>query len=203
MRALQPQRKVPSRSAGFTLIELAIVVLVIAVVAGLAAPAISQAMNERRASEATLDVVRLGRHARSAAAAYGRAHLLRFVDQNLGRIEAYRGRNNRCNQDWGAIAGGGCANNPDCVDSLDMEGARFRTSSFDIQLAAADFGSVDICYEPSGVMRWRAGTAGPFLGTNRIGGGMRFTLTPRVGGTPQGVVRRVVLPLGGDARVVR
>jgi prepilin-type N-terminal cleavage/methylation domain-containing protein len=195
------------RAAGFTIIELMVVLVVIAVVAGLAAPAISKAMHERRTAEAALDLVRLARHARSSAAGFGRAHMLRFLPNDPGRVLVLRGRNNRCNgnvwapNDWNANAAAPCEQNDFCIDELDMY-RRFHTSSNDVALTSA-MGAVDVCYEPTGVVRWRLGGAGMFLEANSIGGGIRFDVVPRVGGNENGVVRRVVIPLGGDARVVR
>ncbi|MFW6087603.1 MAG: pilus assembly FimT family protein [Myxococcota bacterium] len=204
----------PSRTAGFTLIELSIVVIIIAVIAGLAGPALMQAMAERRANQATLDVVRLVRNARSSAAAYGRAHLVRYDSSGLGRVDVYRGQNNRCNDpmpgnpflnNWGARTATDCTNTPNCIDFVDLNESPYRTSSSQIQLTR-DGGDIQICYEPTGVMMWRTSNGVPFSDVNdpSISGGVRFALEPQDGdGARTGVVRRVVLPLGGDARVLR
>jgi prepilin-type N-terminal cleavage/methylation domain-containing protein len=189
------------RSAGFTLIELMVVLVVILVAVGLAAPAISKAMHERRAAEVTLDLVRLARHARSAAAGYGRAHVVTFVGGGNGVVQVWRGVSNRCNGNvWSGttfqtVMGAACAGNPYCVDELDAQ--RY---SFGGQITLQPVGPAwDICYEPTGVVRWRqGGTAGPFLEGNSIGGGARYQIVPI-----NGVTRTVVLPLGADARVVR
>jgi prepilin-type N-terminal cleavage/methylation domain-containing protein len=189
------------RSAGFTLIELMVVLVVILVAVGLAAPAISKAMHERRAAEVTLDLVRLARHARSAAAGYGRAHLVTFVAGGNGVVQVWRGVSNRCNGNvWAGmtfetVMGATCGGNPYCVDELDAQ--RY---SFGGQITLQPDGQAwDICYEPTGVVRWRqGGAAGPFREGNNIGGGARYQIVPA-----NGVTRTVVLPLGADARVVR
>lgn len=202
--------RAPHRQGGFTLIELAIVLIVIAVMVGLAAPAISSALNERRANEATLDLVRLARNARSSSAAYGRAHLLRYVAAGPGRVDLYRGISNQCSPSsnpWGTITGGGCANNPYCIDTLDLADSHYSPGDFQVQLALVNNGlnTIDICYAPNGVMWWSTNGAASFsdLNSNALAGGVRFSFTPQVGGAQKGVVRYAVLPLGGDARVVR
>jgi prepilin-type N-terminal cleavage/methylation domain-containing protein len=191
------------RRAGFTLIELMVVLVVIAVVAGLAAPTITKAMHERRAASAALDMVRIARHARAAAAGYGRAHLLRFQGGDPGLVQVFRGLNNRCNANqWANIIGGGCGQgNPMCVDELDLR--RYATVSNTVQLTSAN-ANIEICYEPTGGMRYRFGGGEAFLEANGIGGGFRFQVIPQdsSGGT-NGVIRWVVIPLGGDARIAR
>jgi prepilin-type N-terminal cleavage/methylation domain-containing protein len=192
------------RSAGFTLIELMVVLVVILVAVGLAAPAISNAMHERRAAEATLDVVRLARHARSAAAAYGRAHLVTFVAGGSGVVQVWRGVSNRCNgnvwsnQTFQTVMGGDCHSSDYCIDQMNMD-ERYKGAK---PITLAPVGpAFDICYEPTGMVRWRdGGSNAAFLEVNSpaIGGGARYQITPL-----GGVVRTVVLPLGGDARVVR
>lgn len=203
---MRPHTPSPSRS-GFTLIELMVVLAVIAVVAGLAAPAISQALNQRRTNQAALDLVRLVRNARSSAAAYGRAHLVRYTSGGLGRVDVFRGINNRCNtNDWATLMAGGCDGNSYCIDYLDPTDGRYQAGSFDILMQSTNFGGgVDVCYEPTGVTQWRTAAANPFVDLNsaQVGGGFRFTFTPRIDGTQEGVVRQVVLPLGGDARLIR
>lgn len=214
VRARIPSSRGRSRKAGFTLIELSIVVIVIAVMAGLAGPALSQAMAERRANQATLDVVRAVRNARSSAAAYGRAHLVLFDSTGLGRVDVYRGQNNRCNDampgnpflnNWGARTAPDCNATPNCIDSVNLNDSPYLTSSSQIQLTR-NGGDIQICYKPTGVMMWRTANGVPFSDTNdpNIAGGVRFALEPQdENGVRSGVVRRVVLPLGGDARVLR
>ncbi|MFW5921444.1 MAG: prepilin-type N-terminal cleavage/methylation domain-containing protein [Polyangiales bacterium] len=207
------------RQEGFTLLELMIVVTIVAVVAALAAPAIASALNARRANEASLDLVRLAKRARSESAAYGRAHLLRVMPagaggSSRGRVEAWRGDNNACNTNqWGAIITSDCRTNDACIDQLDLEMDHYDVGSNHVAMALPDFGeTIDVCYEPTGVMQWRTGTSGRFSdrqsefgsSSNDLHGGVRARFEPRDGsGTKNGVARWAVLPLGGDARTLR
>lgn len=183
------------------------VLAIIAIVVGLAAPAISNAMLQRRANEAALDLVRIVREARSEAAAYGRAHLLRFTASTPGRIDLYRGENDSCNgNDWPTLTAGGCSGgNLSCIDALVLSDKHYSPLPSQVRLALANQQITDVCYEPTGVMWWRPSSAVPFsdLNNNALAGGVLFTLTPYMSGTQKGVTRRVVLPLGGDARIVR
>lgn len=89
-------------SKGFTLIELMITVSIIAVMAAMALPGIITAMADGRASDATMDVIRIGRRARSEATASGVAHVLVYnqyepasglggAGHTVGRLRLYRG----------------------------------------------------------------------------------------------------------------
>lgn len=186
---------------GFTLIELLVVVAVIAVMAGLAAPAIGRAMAERRANQAMVDVMRLLRRARSEAAAYGRAHLLQFFAADGGSMQLYRGRNNGCNSNnWVAIIDSGCDGNAMCVGQVAM--TTFARGDSSITMAEAGGGNVFVCFQPSGATMWFDGVT--FAGATPPTTGFVFSLTPRDGyGAERGVIRRVALPFGGDARVLR
>jgi len=234
---------------GFTLMEMMIVLAVIAIAVTLAAPAISNATRERRAGESTLDLVRLARRARSEAMAYGRAYLMRYTEASapsydVGRVQLYRGRSSGCNSnDWDSLADGilrdaiacpalGAAEASSfCVDQVNLENSDYSRQGAIVQMrllppTGAGFRAVDLCYEPTGVMRHRssndAGTPptgwfreangfdynndGDTSDTNEdIGGGFLFEFRRMEGDPPAevGVMRRVVIPLGGDARVLR
>lgn len=207
-----PQRE--RRTDGFTLTELMVVVAIISVTAALAAPSIGAAFADRRSSEAALDLVRVTRRARTEANAYGRAYMMRITPDTPGRISVFRGTNPRCNSiPWDLVvaAGDSCAENRYCVDEVHM--GRYSSGLFEgasggviVNVSAEGFGGiVEMCFEPSGRSRWRNGTAGRFLDTNTGGlqGGVLVNFARTRDGAPDGVTRRVVIPLGADARVLR
>jgi type II secretion system protein H len=87
-------RSAPSRSAvarGFTLIELMVVVLIITVIAGLAAPSAVVQLKDRRVQEAARKIAMLYREARLQAVGKGTAVLLRYKDGNFNVREAVAG----------------------------------------------------------------------------------------------------------------
>lgn len=190
-----------TRSQGFTLMEALIVVAVISISAGIAAPALSRAMANRRANEATHSLVRIGARARSEALMYGRAHLLRYADGTDGRVELWRGELDRCSaNDWTTILDGGCEDNPSCRDVVDM--ASFAASSHSVRMRLVGATAADLCFEPSG--ETYVSTAGLFGTTPPSGSdAVLFTLQRLENGAASGPLRRVVFPFGGTPRIAR
>lgn len=95
--------------AGFTVVELMVVVLIVGIIAASVMPALAEVRWDSRQTGAAHDIVRMGRRARAMTMETGVAHLLRFQRSNdargsfgLGRFELYRGMTNRCQQTpWG------------------------------------------------------------------------------------------------------
>lgn len=140
-----------ARNAGFTMVELMVIVTIIAIIAGLAAPGMMRAMSINRAQRATLDVTRLGRAARSDAISFGRTYLLRLVAgaSGRGRLELWRGITDTCRTTpWNTVmVADGCTSvppAPDCIDSVDMD--HYSTSSSWVVLTSV--GSPMLCFEP-------------------------------------------------------
>ena len=130
MRSKTPKHEA---RAGFTLMEALAVVAIIGLSAAIAAPAVSNAMANRRANEAQHALVRLGARARSEAMAYGRAHVLVYQPDENGRVELWRGRANLCNANaWATIMAGDCASSPSCVDAIRM--ATYRMGSNEVRM---------------------------------------------------------------------
>jgi len=207
MVRLQEKRRPQQKQAGFTLTEMMVVVAVIAITAGLAAPAMYNSFAERRASSAPIDLVRLVRRGRSEAMAYGRAHLLRFTETSPGSFTLYRGVSSGCSaNDWPTIvAAASCgAIGSKCIDQMLMSSDYYSTGSLDVRAAeAGGTDNIDICYEPTGRMLHRAATTGAFSDQNTVNGGFVFNFIRYESGSALGVTRRVALPLGGEARVLR
>jgi Tfp pilus assembly protein FimT len=133
------------------MVELMVIVTIIVIMAGLAAPGMMRAMSINRAQRATVDVARLGRAARSDAISFGRTYLLRHVAgaSGRGRLELWRGITDTCRTTpWATVmVADGCTNvppAPDCVDSVDMD--NYSTSSSWVVLTST--GPSMLCFEP-------------------------------------------------------
>lgn len=199
-----------SRTAGFTLMEMMVAMAIIATSAALAAPGISLAMARRRATQAQLDVLRVGRAARSSALGHGRAFLMRYTDGSdpgqLGRVQLFRGDNSGCNTtNWvNVVATGDCSvPGPNCVGQANMGHSQYMVGSHEVLLRSPGQGLVDICYAGDGSMWHRFNAASAFSDQNTVNGGIRFTVQRRKSGAIEGVTRWIVFPIGGSPRVLR
>ena len=219
------------RAAGFTLMELMTVIFVIAISATLAGPAFRSATVERINGQASLDLVRLMRSARSEAVAYGRAHIVRFAPTAGGIFRAYRGFTSSCTNQITEISADGWdtvfTDYPDCAEENSMcmdymvmnsedyvvSGSTLNVSLVDKMNGADETGQfVDICFEPRGAMYWRRATtqaavdAAALLSSNNtttLTGGFLFEFTRKDGTVETGVKRYVAVPLGANARLLR
>lgn len=207
----RPHSSTSFRQAGFTLLELMAVVTIIGVVAALAAPSLSDTRADSRTNEYANELVRGLRHARSAAAGYGRAHLVVFDPADEGAVQVYRGVNNRCaTNNWVGIIGAGCtATSPMCVDSISNDNFTFGASDYRLTMPTFQAG-VQVCFEPTGVMRWRSNPVSRFSADNvdatavSAQGAFVFNIQRHTASAGDvGVARRVLLPLGGSPRVLR
>ncbi|MCZ7681211.1 MAG: prepilin-type N-terminal cleavage/methylation domain-containing protein [Sandaracinaceae bacterium] len=207
---VHPSQTRSHRSAGFTLLEALVVVAIIGITAALAAPALSEAMADRRAGEAMHGLVRIGARARSEAMATGRAHVLVYTDASSGTpangmVQLWRGRSNLCTANaWGTIISGACSADVDCLEALDM--GTYNHGTHQVRLRLPGTGSGTLCFQPDGevlVSRVVAGTATRFSTTAPDASieGVTFTINRLVSGSAVGVQRRVVFPFGGSPRV--
>lgn len=188
--------------------EVMVVVAIIGMSAAIAAPALMEAMANRRAGEATQMLVRVGARARAEAAAFGRAHLLVYSDASTGTggtygsVQLWRGRVDRCTaNDWPTIVGASCGSDPNCIDMVDMGSYAYPTHRVQMRMDGASTGA--LCFEPNGEMYFQSG-AGLFTTTPPAGtDGVAFTFTQLNGASPVGVQRHVVFPFGGTPRIAR
>lgn len=187
--------------------EAMVVVAIIGITAALAAPALSIAMADRRAGEASHSLVRIGARARSEAMAYGRAHLLVYGTGSgpNGSVQLWRGVSNLCSaNNWGAIVTGACGSggSPNCVDVLDMAAYDHGTHQVRMQLQGAPGGAF-LCFQPDGELLVSVG-GGNFSPTAPAGAdAVRFRIDRLVNGGVEGVSRTVVFPFGGTPRIAR
>jgi type II secretory pathway pseudopilin PulG len=181
------------------------VVLIMAVTVALAAPAIGGAMGEQRASATTLELIGLGRRARAQSAAYGRAHLIRWDASDNGSFRAYRGIVSDCNaNDWPVLIDAGECGTVTSMCVAELVPPDGTDGTTDVRITSVEANAaIDICYEPSGVMKWRTGTTGRLSPSNTISGGFRFAVQRYEGGSAIGPTRTLLIPLGGDVRSVR
>jgi len=96
---LRPDRK----RAGFTLLEMVIVLGVIGTLAAMAVPSIVASVWQTRQSNAAQDLVRFVRGVRDLTRRSGVAHNMVWIqnDDHLGSLEVWMGANNRCRlTDW-------------------------------------------------------------------------------------------------------
>lgn len=100
-------RSITGRNSGYTMVELMVVVIIIAVVAALTIPNITRRMQERRASEAAQRVAQLYQTARARAMGRGTAVTVRYTQPTAqGAFEVLEAQR-------GPRAGGGCITLPE------------------------------------------------------------------------------------------
>jgi prepilin-type N-terminal cleavage/methylation domain-containing protein len=210
--------------AGFTLLELMIVVSVMGTMAALLAPGIGEFMADARCAGAAEDLVRISRHVRARSQESGLAHLLEFrastTDSGgLGIVRVWEGMNNRCRlTPWLQTTTGAVKDGHGAVEELDLGSSHYnqtgggRSPTLDdgnrqvISLSAG--GSITtptyaaLCFEPSGatwqgVSNTASGTGYTFTRQTQPA---TFTFLRRVNGVTRGAPRTIVFQPGGIAR---
>jgi prepilin-type N-terminal cleavage/methylation domain-containing protein len=237
----------PSRhSAGFTLIELMVVVSIVGISLMAFIPSFSHSMADRRAATATMELVRLARRARAESIGLQRAFLVN-VDYGLAplqtaRMVVLRGNSRLCDiEDW-TIPNAVCPVNNDlersataCLESINLAGSHWYKNPFIITVGMYNAGetptaptpnqvvqevatggrrgTVSVCYEPSGIVRWTTsgladGSLMNFSTLNQgaaAGGGLMFAVGLVDGTTREliNVPRVALFPLAAPPRRMR
>lgn len=215
--------------AGYTLIELMMIVMIIALSVVAFTPGFSRAMADRRTSNAARELIRIGRRARADTFGYLRAHLI-WIDPSAGNIQLLRGPTNSCLLTRWDLVGADCPNNAAtapgqrCVENLFLSqiyGTAKPISMFEERISGGVVTYVTtpraLCYAPSGVVSYGSGATlnaatvtNPLATVNTagttVGGGFVFALangTPTAGNPTSLRIHRILFPLGGSARALR
>jgi Tfp pilus assembly protein FimT len=217
--------------AGYTLVELMMIVAIIGISTLVFTPGFSRAMADRRVSLAARELIRVGRRARADTFGYLRAHLL-WINPSARTVQLLRGPTNSCTLvNWNEVAGD-CAttlsgtNQQRCAENLflaSMSGSTRTISLFEetITSGSTTYSSVGraLCFQPSGVMMYGSGTSltaaasattlqrDNISGNGGVNGGFIFSLldgdsAPSSGDTSKRV-HRVLFPMGGSPRSMR
>jgi prepilin-type N-terminal cleavage/methylation domain-containing protein len=205
-----------ARRAGFTIMELMIVLVIVGIMAMTVAPSLSEVLGTNRHANAAMDLMRFMRRARSQSIATGKAQLIRFQTagaNRLGRIDVLTGISNRCRQTPWAAAIARPVNrsmafdmtdyNPSAIGSkpgLDDTGRPLIVLTAHVPAVGADpLSEVRLCYQPDGLV-YRGWDPDPTL--LRIQDlAVEFRLRRQLDGARHGEDRFVALPPGGNARL--
>jgi prepilin-type N-terminal cleavage/methylation domain-containing protein len=196
------------KQAGFSLIELMVVVTIIAIVSALVLPSMSQVMRERRVKQAAVSVLDVVRETRSRAMFRGRAQTL--IIQSSGsalRFEAYEGTLSSCR--LSAFGPGGILDPNARVVTLDLGSSYYSRDNINARISLPSSATyLQICYTPMGTALFSTSPiTNPsntwsndpnFVGTS---GTFQVDVFQQVAGVTNGVPRRILIPLGGIPRM--
>ena len=140
--------------AGFSLIELMIVVVIVGISASMIAPGLMRTMSINRVNRFQYDVARVLRRSRSDAIGTGRAHLLVMADGGGGTgLALFRGDSSSCVRSrWDLIVVGDAP--IDLVTTLQYAGG-----GHSVTIGRVPGTPSQICFEPDGDRFGRDGGA--------------------------------------------
>jgi type IV fimbrial biogenesis protein FimT len=167
---------------GFTLIELMVVVVLVAILAAIAVPGVVERLRQRRVSEAAQKIAALYRGARIRALGRGSAVLVRWKDARFTVYEAVQGAT-AVGASCALIPSSSCLRADWANDGSDMRhevgsfrfGDRAEYADADVAVTVngtdgSSSATLDVCFSPAGQTFSRTNLIGSFTPLNGVVG---------------------------------
>ncbi len=188
-------------SAGFTLIELMVVVVIIAILAAISVPMFVARMRERRSQQAAMQLAGIYREARMRALGRGAAILVKYKDATWSVLEGVEGaqasiaRTTSANcqslPTTGCLTNGWTSATSRNITTFDPSGLG-ESLTAKVKFGGSDQTKLDVCFSPLG----RA-----FVRTDGTWSTLTSVITVDVQRGTEGLQRTVVVLPNGTARL--
>jgi prepilin-type N-terminal cleavage/methylation domain-containing protein len=180
----------PSRPrAGFTLIEVMVVITIIGITIVAFAPSFSHSMADRRCATASMELVRLGRRARAESIGLQRAFLVHIAyglaPNETARMRLLRGNSTRCDVDDWSVHAAACPTDEvergatACIESIDLSSSHWFKPPYAISVGMWAAGETPANPDPNQLVQMVANGArrGEASICYEPGGTIRWTVT--------------------------